>query len=470
MRAARTPFAARSTRSRRPTRFWLGLLVISSSLWSACSENDDGSGFSPPPPVGGAVGGITQSGGTGGLASGGTPDGGTGGDSSGGQGTGGDGTGGQNVGGSGGIGVGGTSGGAPSVGGAIGIGGFASQSNDETGGDANGGTAAGGEASGGGSSGGSGGAPPDGLAIEIWHDDHLDVGGPAAAGLPQELANVLGRVWFTGALVSASYRVNDGPTTALPLGATSTRLASRGDFNIEVPVDSLAPYPTENHVFISVTGTEGAVERDVSVVRRAPKVSAPSLDLDWSTLQNISELDDVAAIVDGHWDLRPTGVHVAQMGYDRLIAVGDRSWPPSYEVTAEVTLHDFRNYGGLGIAIGWQGHTGSATPRTGWPLEGLGWVRYLPEGPEAQIMTFQQNEIARKAVSMQVDAAYLYKVRSDRLGNGLARFSMKFWPRGTSEPADWTLQKDVPERAGSVLLVAHHAEVTWETLRVAPTP
>jgi hypothetical protein len=361
-------------------------------------------------------------------------------------------------------------GGAPAIGGAIGVGGFASQSNDETGGDANGGTGTGGEGSGGASSGGSGGEAPEGLAIEIWHDDHLDVGGPGAAGLPQDFANLLGRVWFSGTSISATYRVNDGPNTSLPLGATSTRLAHRGDFNIELPVDSLSPYPAENHVVISATTSEGTVEREVSVWLRPPQVSAPSLDLDWSTLGDISEVDDVAAIVDGHWDLRPEGVHVAQLGYDRLIAVGDRSWSPGYDVTAEVTVHDFRNYGGLGIAIGWQGHTGSATPRTGWPLEALGWVRYLPDGPEAQIMTYAQNEIARRAVTMQPGSSYVYRVRSDRLGAGTARFSMKFWPRGSSEPADWILQKDVPERAGSVLLVAHHAEVTWETLRVVPTP
>jgi hypothetical protein len=85
-------------------------------------------------------------------------------------------------------------------------------------------------------------------------------------------------------------------------------------------------------------------------------------------------------------------------------------------------------------------------------------------------MTYTQNEIAGKAVEMTSGAAYVYKVRSDRLGNGLARFSLKFWPRGTSEPTEWILQRDVPERAGSVLLVAHHTEATWETLRVTPTP
>jgi hypothetical protein len=257
---------------------------------------------------------------------------------------------------------------------------------------------------------------------------------------------------------------------SLPLGATSTRLAERGDFNVELPIDALLPYPAENRVQITATGSTGTAVRELSVFLRPTQVSSPSLDLDWSTLGDISELDDVAAIVDGHWDLRPGGVHVVRMGYDRLIAVGDRSWSPAYEVVAEVTLHDFRNYGGLGIAIGWQGHTGSASPRTGWPLEALGWVRFLPDGPEAQLMTYTHNEIARKAAAMSRDETYVYRVRSTRLGGGLARFSMKYWPRSASEPSDWVLEKDVPERAGSVLLVAHHAEVTWETLRVTPTP
>ena len=95
-------------------------------------------------------------------------------------------------------------------------------------------------------------------------------------------------------------------------------------------------------------------------------------------------------------------------------------------------------------------------------------VFMFPDGAELQIMTFQKNEVATKPVSVDTGVTYSYRVRSERLGSGTARFTVKVWPTGTSELSATSLTYDLAERAGSVLLVAHHADVTFRKLDVKP--
>ncbi|MDZ7767128.1 MAG: hypothetical protein U5K00_22400 [Melioribacteraceae bacterium] len=40
-----------------------------------------------------------------------------------------------------------------------------------------------------------------------------------------------------------------------------------------------------------------------------------------------------------------------------------------------MTIHSTSSGSGVGFAIGWQGHEGTVSPRTQWPLEAIGWVR-----------------------------------------------------------------------------------------------
>lgn len=369
----------------------------------------------------------------------------------------------------------GGTGGRVGAGGALGVGGFGT--GGATGGDSASGGASGGVGGpGAGGISGIGGIPDVGgfggdVVIDAWHGESVEVGGPDSFGVPQDFANVVGRISSPYEIVSASYQINAGAVQPLPLGPNNNRLSIRGDFNVEVPIDELAPHPATNRVRIHAVDEQGEQQvRDVSVVYRPlAKATSPSLSLDWSSLSDIGEVMERAALVDGQWELLSDGLHVVKMGYDRLIAVGDRGWSPGYEVVAKVTLHDFRMYGGLGIAIGWQGHGGSSSPRTDWPLQALGWVRFRPEGPKVQIMTFERNEIAEVATTMTAETEYVYRVRSSRLGGGVARFSVKCWPASAPEPSAFQLEREVDERAGSVLLVAHHADVTWTTLKVTPT-
>lgn len=301
--------------------------------------------------------------------------------------------------------------------------------------------------------------------IDVWYGDEQTFG---LRGDPQRWANLLGRAHATGGLSALSYRLNGGPPLPLPWGINTNRLAAGGDYNIELDRDALAPLPDVNTVEIIATSNSGVTERRTVTVRyHAGRLAELPYVVDWKSLDHVDRAHEVATIVDGAWELTSTGIRTSYKGYDRLIAVGDRHWRPEYEARTQVTLHEWRAYGAVGLAIGWQGHTGDAQPRVDWPLEALGWVRNVPDRPEAQVMTFEEGVRERVPYAVSEGITYELKARSELVGGGMARFAFKIWPQGTSEPG-WTLVRDVPERSGSVLLVAHHADVTWGPLMIAP--
>lgn len=302
--------------------------------------------------------------------------------------------------------------------------------------------------------------------ISLWYGDTQTVGVP---GDPQRWYNVLGQASAPSGLASLHYSLNGAAAIALPWGPDRARLITGGDFNVELERSELAPLPATNLLELVATSTTGETTRRVVVLRRhsGQRVPLPYF-VDFRELLTPAELNDVGAVVDGSWELTSGGVWPTKKGYDRLIAVGDRGWSPEYEVVARFSLQDVRLYGGVGVAVGWQGHAGSADPRVDWPLEALGWVRNVPAGPEAQIMTFERGVRSRTAQAFPAGASYVVRVRSERLGDGQAHFSFKLWASTQGEPASWTLQEVVPERSGSVLLVTHHADVTWQDLQITP--
>lgn len=308
-------------------------------------------------------------------------------------------------------------------------------------------------------------AEPGAPTVVVWYGEEQTFG---QAGDPQRWANLLGQAHAPGGLAALSYRLNGGPSIPLPWGVNANRLAAGGDYNVELDRERLVPHPGTNTVEITATGSSGVTtRRTVTVRHHARRLTPLPYTIDWSNLDGVDRVNEVASIVDGAWELTEAGLHTTKKGYDRLIALGDRNWSPEYEARARVILHDWRPYGGVGLAMGWQGHAGEADPRVDWPMEALGWVRNLPGQQEAQVMTFEGGVRERVSYDMPEGTTYELRVRSERLGGGLARFAFKIWPRGSSEPA-WTVTRDVPERAGSLLLVAHHANVTWGPVTIVP--
>jgi len=69
-----------------------------------------------------------------------------------------------------------------------------------------------------------------------------------------------------------------------------------------------------------------------------------------------------------------------------------------------------------------------------------------------------------------VGATYKFKMRGEALLGGDVQYSLKMWPAGQTEPAGWgmTYTTAAPPApvSGSLLLVAHHLDVTFGDVAV----
>ncbi len=297
----------------------------------------------------------------------------------------------------------------------------------------------------------------------MWHGN-VQTFGP---GNPQVWANVLGRV--SSRVTSLSYRLNGGALIPLDVGPNGTRLAKRGDFNIELDRSTLRRLPDENVVEFTATLSDGEVETEAMTLRyRGDGRPLSGLTIVWKDLDTVSRANEVGTIIDGHFALDPFGIRTVEAGYDRLLAIGDAGWSSRLEVLAEAILHRWSGSAGVGVAFGWQGHGGTARPRIDWPLEGLAWIRNVGTTPKLRILTFQQGASTGPEIDLRPPVTIALRARSEPLGDGSARLLVKLWTSDEGEPAEWMHERTVPERSGSVLLVTHLAEVTWTRVSVTP--
>jgi len=301
--------------------------------------------------------------------------------------------------------------------------------------------------------------PPD---IDVWYGTTQFFG---HLGNPQQWINIPGRVSDADGVSSLSYSLNGGASASLPIGPNGTRLISTGDFNAEID-KSIFLNGTNAITLIAYDNSGLAATTSVTVIYAAGNIWPSPFTSDWTTVSSISEAGQV---VDGLWELVSNGVHTLQTGYDRLITIGDETWLSAYEVTVHLTIHSASGGSGVGFATGWQGHTGSGNPRTGWPLEAIGWVRNFPSSPSLRILTYTDGIRAQQSrPEITADTEYILKTRSEPLGGSLSRFYVKLWASTNAEPAGWDINADVATRAGSVLLITHHADVTWGTVTIIP--
>lgn len=307
---------------------------------------------------------------------------------------------------------------------------------------------------------------PNSPEIEVWYGTEQTIGGVDEPA-PQRWVNVLGRVHESTAS-AATYSLNGAPEVPFPMGPTTTRLLGSGDFNLELDRADLALLPDVNTVDIWVErGSGDPLFHRVVLAVHPPAFPPPHRLTDFRTLQDVSEVNRLGAIVDGAWHLTEDGLRTSELGYDRLIALGSQTWTGNYEAFAEFTVHSMRNWGAVGVAVGWQGHEGDQDPREDWPLQALGWVRRAVPQTELQIMAFWGGVLARQDFDLDFETPYLLRLRTQRTGSGSWAF-LNVWPKGEAEPESWLLTSQTPDHDGSVLLVTHHADVTWAEVRVTP--
>jgi uncharacterized repeat protein (TIGR01451 family) len=337
------------------------------------------------------------------------------------------------------------------------------------------------------------GIPNSKPVITFWYGNNQTFG---QNGIPQKWVNILGNVLSPlGPLKALTYSLNGGAPRSLWIGADVTRLNQPGDFNVEIAYTDLQP--GANTVVVVATDqlghqTSGTVNVNYVAGRRWPLPYA----IDWKSVANIQ---DVVQIVDGKWSLQPDGtVRTEQIGYDRLLNLGDRAAWRNYVVTAEMTIHYINdsdipapqshtdNVFGVGILVGWTGHTrdvfgrpSAEQPSVGHPFPGLGWWSNSGDiGPwlslyqntpshQESVMSYERSN----GLPLRFETKYIFKMQVRQNGSAnSSHYSLKVWPSGTAEPATWNVEADGDLSNGSVVLGAHRTDVSIGKVTVNTIP
>jgi hypothetical protein len=312
-----------------------------------------------------------------------------------------------------------------------------------------------------------------GPVTNVWYGPHQVFG---SLGVPQRWVNILGNVSDADGIGSLVYSLNSGSARSLSIGPDGRRLARAGDFNVDIDVEELDV--GSNTVVLTATDTlNNQTVETVTVEYVGGNVWPNPYAIDWSS---VGSLQDVVQVVDGLWAAETAGLRTVEIGYDRLVAIGDRVWG-DYEVTVPVTVHRVASQeAGVGILLGWTGHTDNPVsgwqPKSGWiPFGAICWFRWYPSewgnrleiyGNEGRVLG---SDISGWLLESGVD--YVFKVRVVTNPGEGSLYSFKVWEAGQPEPSGWTVAgQGRPEdpRDGSLLLLAHRVDATFGDVTVTP--
>ncbi len=221
-----------------------------------------------------------------------------------------------------------------------------------------------------------------GPTIELWQGRCQRFG---HLGTPQRWVNLLGTVRADGGSqpMRLTCRLNCGHAEPLALGPDGLRLREPGDFNAEIPVDSLQR--GDNHIRLEAADDHGRTTTADAIIHWQPGRPWPlPWAIDWTTCPDAAAVADHVQIVDGRWRRVPAGVRPVIAAYDRLITVGDMTWR-DYRVRVAATIHGFEAHatdptkltGGFGILVRWTGHHHDEhQPHREWrPNGAIAWYR-----------------------------------------------------------------------------------------------
>jgi regulation of enolase protein 1 (concanavalin A-like superfamily) len=321
--------------------------------------------------------------------------------------------------------------------------------------------------------------------IQIWYGKNQSFG---SIGQPQKWVNILGNVADPDGIASVYYSLNGAAELPLTLGPSNRRrLQSPGDFNIELAYTDLQP--GVNSILITATDSLGNQATE-SVTLSYPGVNVwpRTYATNWASAARIS---DQAQVVDGRWALEGSTVRPLELGYDRLIAIGDISWD-SYEITVPITAHGIDpicplgcdSNPGVGVLLRWSGHYDwdGAQPTWGWhPIGALGWFRWNKSDVTSNQLNLlgsgglteaehPQSFGSLASKSMPFGVPHIFKLRAETTG-GTRIYSIKMWREDQAEPAQWDItgSEDLTKPgSGSILFVAHHVDASFGDVSIVP--
>jgi len=317
---------------------------------------------------------------------------------------------------------------------------------------------------------------PDGPVIDVWYNTYQTFG---LLGSPQDWVNILGNVRSLNGIQSLTYSLNGLADQFLTVGPNDTRLASAGDFNVDIATSDL----TEglNTVVVTSTDTLGDTNSEsITLDYQTGNVWPGMYTIDWADTTAIS---DVAQVVDGLWQLDGDSIRAVEPGYDRLLAIGDVAWT-DYEVTVPVTVYglaadgyDYPSNGpGIGLGMRWPGHTvvDDTQPSIGWhTLGAIGWYRWHHSAGERLMLSGAAgvNNSATTSFQLQLGVTYMFKMRVETIPDQGGRYWLKVWEMGEAEPTLWdlTLQESFADpQFGSLLLIAHEVDARFGNVTIVP--
>jgi regulation of enolase protein 1 (concanavalin A-like superfamily) len=313
-----------------------------------------------------------------------------------------------------------------------------------------------------------------GPSITPFYGNNQVVG---ANGQPQNWYSVLGNVSDPDGVAALSYTLNGGTPRNLTIGPDGRRVYGPGDFNADIAWSSLQP--GNNTVQLTGRDALGDVTTATVTLQRQDGTAPLPYTTDWASAARIN---DQAQVVDGKWTIDGATIRPAELGYDRLVMLGDISWD-DYEVTFPVTVHNLGPGSGaqfsgpalVGFALNWRGHTavGSEQPARYWyPTGALGWYRWYSPTPKFELRGNDDSPIARhNRFALNFGTTYMFKARSDSVAGGV-QYSWKVWPQGSAEPSAWDLtllETDGPA-TGSFGVIAHHVNAQFGNVTVTAIP
>ena len=312
----------------------------------------------------------------------------------------------------------------------------------------------------------------NGPTIDVWYGLEQSFG---QIGTPQEWVNIFGNLSDPDGIDTGqlTYSLNGGSAQAYKIGPDKRRLAQAGDFNIDLNIADLNE--GENTLLITAVDQLANDSTETVTLNFTQNKSWPTnYTSHWSSAPTINH---VAQIVDGLWQFDNGGVRPTVMDYDRLIAIGATDWK-DYTAVVPVTVHALDTatdaYGpisqgpGIGLLVHWQGHyqVFGSQPHWGWDNIGaLAWYHWdSPSVGGYEMYEHGGTQIFSQQATFQLNQPYWLKIEVETRPGQTALYRYKVWLQSESEPAAWTIEGEGVNGEpgqGSLLLVAHHVDVTF---------
>ena len=303
--------------------------------------------------------------------------------------------------------------------------------------------------------------------------------------------NILGH--FSGVAKEAVYQLNNGKEVPFYIKGTDlgkdkisrNRLFEKGDFNIEIPINSTDLSNGKNRLEISVIDSLGKRHRqNVTFTWDSTPVDLP---LDLTDLSAYSNIQEIGQVVNGAFELYPQQDVIRTIdpvANDALLLLG--SPHGSQEATYSVIFNDTTGVF-LGLADFFAGHE-AAIPaigiKPGWSSAGLATIRPDRNGSAQTWLAWGDLLYDDRVWVVKTDppkpfeyqVGCEYRVRQQVLfRDGINRARFKIWPGGEPEPDGWLCEesdediqdKKIKFRKGSFGLFQFNGQPTeWFNIKV----